>query len=463
MDSIAFRPGMNNEDFRKLLQHPRVAPAAVTEGQNEREEETNDHAGAEHEQRVPRTNKALEEINAKYVDRAELRRKGLDDLGEDPVEVKGLDFALVAKARAERARVALAATGQDAKDQRYCDAMRAGHASDSSRASPSGRSNQGRHLARAIEAALLEMTKAAPSHLGASLASTSYVYVTELDRYEVPVIRKRALKGMAETSSEEADRAAAARRPLPKAVIGEICAIMRYCGESKGGKWRNGVNGVNGENEENGASGADGGMGGATADEGQESPSDGALAGTIGKPHVVPLQTINEDDDNIGDSDEDDIFGDAGTDYVPTAKKEPDASAAKPSTYFSESTVPSIAGGGNMSEDEDDGKNTGVGIADEGRRGGPFRAKRMAVQSDGYDECYPDYDGVDVASDVDEEPEEQTPAVMTKKARKMADKKEQARLEGELSSIQKIFEDKAWKGLGDKPPQNAMPKKKRRI
>ena len=441
---------MDNEGFRRLLlEQRRVAAATGKHGAHGGEK--NDQEGAEEdqqqqEQHVPRTNKALEEINAKYVDRAELRRKGVEDLGEDPIEMKGLDFSLVAKARALQGGTSQGGTSRGGREQRQGDAVRPEKATDASRASPSGKSNRGRQLARAIEAALLEVTKEAPSLVRASLASTSYVYVTESDKYEVPVIRKRAWDGATEASAEEAGRAAAARGRLPKAVLGEICAIMRYCGGSKDGK---------------GVYGGAGKFGG-----GQDRPPDGALASASGKPQVGPLQTIQEQDGDNSGSDEEDIFGDAGTDYVPTAKKGPDASAAKPSTYFSESAaVPSTVGGVDVSEDGGRGNDTGDGIADEERRGGSLRAERVAMQSDGYDECYPGYDGgVDMASDVDEEPEEQAPVVMTKRARKVANRKEQLRLEGEMNSIQKVFEQKSWKGLGE-PPQNAaaVPKKKRRI
>ena len=450
--AVAFVSDMDNEGFRKLLlQQSRAAPAAVTGTQHERGDEKNHQDGAIQEQHVPRTKKMLDEINARYVDRAELRRKGVEELGEDLLGIKGLDLSLVAKARAERAQAFKAVTSQGLDDQRQGDTSIPEKSMDVSRASASGRCNQGRHLARAIEAALLEVTKEAPAHLGASLASTSYVYVTESDKYEVPVIRKRASNGMAETTSEEADRAAAARRRLPKAVIGEICSIMRYCGENTGGKKVNGANGV------------DGGMGGANVEDGEERLPDGALASAIAKPRVPPLQTLHGDE-KTSSSDEEDIFGDAGTDYVPTANKEPDVSVAKSSTYFSESAAVALMAGGKVSEDENREEVSGHGTADEEKRGGSLRAKRIAMQSDGYDECYPGYDsGVEMASDVDDEPEEQAPAVMTKKAKKMAKKKEQARLEGEMNSIQKIFEAKSWKGFEDKPPQNAVPKKKRRI
>lgn len=451
---------MDNEGFRRLLLEERRVVSATGKQRDQKNDQKNDQGGGaeQQERHAPRTNKALEEINAKYVDRAELRRKGVEDLGEDPVEMKGLDFSLIAKARAERALQAR--TSQGVGHQRQGDCSRSERSADalpSARASPSGRSNQGRQLAQAIEAALLEVTKEAQSQLRASLASTSYVYVAESDKYEVPVIRKRALNGVMEVSPEEAGRAAAGRRRLPEAVMGEICAIMRYCGGSKGGKRVSGGTG--------------------TIEDGRERRPDGALSSAGGKPQVAPLQTMHEEDgdrggksgDNSG-SDEEDIFGDAGTDYVPEAKKKPDVSAAKPSTYFSESAaVPSPAGRDDIDEDMGRGTNAEDGIAGEEKRSGSLRAERMVMQSDGYDECYPGYDGgVDVASDVDEEPEEQAPVVMTKKARKIANRKEQARLEDEMNSIQKVFEQKSWTGFEDnregrQPPKNAVPKKKRRI
>lgn len=442
---------MNNEDFRKLLQHPRPVVAHATE----KKDDTT--GGDEHERiadgsSLPRTNKTLEEINAKYVDRAELRRKGVEDLGEELFEMKGLDFSLLAKARAERAQERNAAAARHKTEQAQntiythengLGPSTSGNALHSPRETPVvGRNNQGRQLARAIEAALLEVTKETPSNMKATLASMSYIYVTEEVKYEVPVVRKRALttKSEAGTSAEAEERSAAARSPLPKTVLDEICTIMRYCGDMPVSERKNRrMADVIHPNE----------------------------AGTSVCPSspVAAVQT-NAGAEKNEESDEEDIFGDAGTDYVATAKKEPDAAAAKPATYFSSPAVVPTADvvyGDEVPDDRDDNE-----IGDKMMHGGPRIAERRMAESDGYDECYPDFcGGADMASDVDEEPEEQEPAAMSKKARKIASKKEQARLDSEFSSIQKIFEDKGYTHFADKAPLdkqiNAVPKKKRRI
>jgi len=168
---------MDNEDFRKLLDKPRVVqePPRVSELEQDQRREakaTEDNDGK------PRAKpNRLDEIHAKYVDRAELRRKGVEDLGEDPLEMKGLDFGLLAKARAEKgqARGRGGGKGQGADSdsdsrgemgeedaanhERYALGKTTTTTTTSTSMTASGAGKQGRQLARAIEAALLEVTK----------------------------------------------------------------------------------------------------------------------------------------------------------------------------------------------------------------------------------------------------------------------------------------------------------------
>ena len=457
---------MNNEDFRKLLDKPRVVqePPRVSQPEQDQRREakaTEDNDGK------PRATNRLGEIHAKYVDRAELRRKGVEDLGEDPLEMKGLDFGLLAKARAEKgqARGRGAGKGQgadsDADADTDADADSGGEMGEEDAANharyalgktattattASGAGKQGRRLARAIEAALLEVTKDGKvSSRKASVASTSYVY-RQADAYEIPVIRKRG--GLGRDGEDEGDVESGAeraeRKPLPNAVVNEICTIMRYCGG--------------------------GGIGGR-----KKKPVD---------EEVAAQDTVDEDMNtgmgpNVSDArqqqqeqeDSDDIFGDAGTDYVATATKEEGTGGTagasmpngKPATYFSGTATDARATDGDQREEA---ALPPVSASGPGDVVVPTEVQRRMMQSsnDYYDDYY---GGVDGASDVEEEPEEdKAPAALSKKARKLASKKEQRRLDREMDGIQKIFDDKGLKHFDEAPQEKkqiAGPKKKRRI
>lgn len=431
---------MQNEDFRKLLGQRRVAQ----EPQKAPVKDTNTGLLEKQAKDKPRQypNKALEEINAKYVDRAEIRRKGVEGLGEDHLEMKGLDFALL---RAERERkaslVGAVGKGQSAEaqltDRRVVSERRAGPPS------AKATNNHGRRLAQAIEAALLEVTKEKSGNRRASLASTSYMYDVD-GLNDIPVIRKKgsAVEAM---DAAEAEADMAERRPLPKAVVDEICTIMRYCVGSSKSEAKGRVTSA------------------AAAGDQQWAKVENELLGNSGGGGVH--------DDEENEESEDDIFGDAGTDYVATATKEADERVLKaknPTTYFGTGIgLGSSDQDENEDENEDENKETkaatgAVGVAPDGDVMLRAMARRRQIQTEDYD-YYGTYD--DVASDVDEDSEEKAPAVVTKKARKIANKKEQARLDREMDSIQRIFDDKGLRHFSEKggKPTHAAPKKKRRI
>jgi hypothetical protein len=472
---------MNNEDFRKLLQQPRAVKAEPEAQRTKEDKETttnkNDRNG---EQTRSWTDKTLEDFNAKYVDRAELRRKGVEDLGEDPLAMKGLDFSVLAKARAEQQQKLLAAKEARAEsvaarsvadgvvfNREVFGAAGPSHAADKSAIAQ--KSIHGRRVAQAIEAALVEVTKDKLSNHQVSFELTSYVYKWGDDKYEIPVIRRKALStgktGARETHLDTAD---VRRRPLPNSLVDEVCAIMRYCS----GTVR-------------------------TEGRGKTPGARSMLSLPVAPPHadrddkerkgeIDPSTTIRNDMVE-GLEDDEDIFGDAGTDYVPTATNGPDA-AKKPASYFAGSAAaPGTAAKVEGCHYEQDKGTVGVGVGGIGSRGrddddgidpvaaslfeqrATSKVDRRQMDADGYEECYPDYfdGGMDVASDVDEEPEEEAPALMTKKARKTANKKEQLRLDSEMASIQKIFDDKGYKHFTNEPVEKPLmhkaPKKKRRI
>lgn len=459
---------MDNEDFRKLLDKPRVVqePPRVSELEQDQRREakaTEDNDGK------PRAKpNRLDEIHAKYVDRAELRRKGVEDLGEDPLEMKGLDFGLLAKARAEKgqARGRGGGKGQGADSdsdsrgemgeedaanhERYALGKTTTTTTTSTSMTASGAGKQGRQLARAIEAALLEVTKdGKSSSRKASVGSTSYVY-RQADAYEIPVIRKRG--GLVRDGEEEGNVESAAeraeRKPLPNAVVNEICTIMRYCGG--GGRKKKPADEQVAAHD--------------TVDEDRNTGMGPNVSG-------ARRQQQQEQRGQQEQEDSDDIFGDAGTDYVATATKEEGTGGTagasmpnkKPATYFSGTAIDARATDGDQREET---ALPPVSASAPGDVVVPTEVQRRMMQSsnDYYDDYY---GGVDGASDVEEDPEEdKAPAALSKKARKLANKKEQRRLDREMDGIQKIFDDKGLKHFDEAPQEKkqiAGPKKKRRI
>lgn len=396
--------GLTNEDFRRLLERSR--------GNNrhkvlEREEEMNtidvspgvSGRGSVFDRRPSEAAQVGDVEGAIYRDRAEERRRGMiieakDDNEEGPV-VKGLDYSLLAKAREERTKSMLE------QQQRNKPEDAPGPVVEEQTAKP--RAN----LAKSIELILKQIknkpgkSKERMSNLikGIRDGKMSYVYkMNDAEAYEMPTIKMKAGKSI-DVKSKNTDKNMTS---LPASLIDEISNIMQY-----------------------------------TLHGGSAPREASKLAST----DVTPSVTAHEKDKE--DSEEEDIFGDAGTDYVPEKVVHKAEDSKNKASYF-EWNEPKVTDDLIPHDTVDVVKAVQEKIMKKDKR------TKLQEQIDGYDECYPGYvDSGALLDDSDDEgkpgADDETKVKISKKQELRRDQaKEKAKIEHELSSIKKIFDEKGY-------------------
>lgn len=391
--------GLSNEDFRRLLETPRVSHVENKKDiyvRNDhmsriltRDGDTNRKQGADSREEA--------DEGSLYRDRAEERRRGMAEDGieyeEEPI-VKGLDYSLLAKAREERAKAKLDKQEQQQQQQPAPSTVR--------QHKPKSRSS----IAKSIDVVLMQMadkSKSAKERLTNQTSSIplrqgriSYVYKMDSnDKYEIPTIKMKA-----STNRESEDQKALTS--LSHSLLEEISNIMQYT--VRGGS------------------------------EGTTKPS------SRGKVSVE--DTLMKNNNSIDqDEEEEDIFGDAGTDYVPekVVDHKTDNSINKVTSLFEDKNALENA-------------HEGVHVYDVSQEHMITKKKlaKIQEQTDGYDECYPGYfDSGAMLDDSDEDgkalaDDEEKEKISKKQGMRREQAKEKAKLEHKLTSIQKIFDEKGY-------------------
>ena len=428
--------GLSNEDFRRLLETPRVSHVENKKDAHVRNDRmsqipargcnTNRKQGADSREEV--------EEGSLYRDRAEERRRGMAEDGieyeEDPI-VKGLDYSLLAKAREERAKAKMEKQQQQQQQTPLPSTVRH-HEPNLTLKSRSS-------IAKSIDMVLMQIAdkrKSANERLNNQTSSIplrqgriSYVYKMDSnDKYEIPTIKMKA-----STNRESEDQKALTS--LSHSLLEEISNIMQYT--VRGGP------------------------------EGTTKPSSRSKV-SVADTLVKTNNSVNQDEEEE-EEEEEDIFGDAGTDYVPEkVVNKTDNSIQRVTSLF---------------EDKDTQEDAHKGVHVHGVSQEQMNTKKKLIakiqeQTDGYDECYPGYfDSGAMLDDSDEDgrapaDDEEKEKISKKQGMRREQAKEKAKLEHELTSIQKIFDEKGYqhddafqkKARGKQSRgEPAVLKKKRRI
>lgn len=436
--------GLTNEDFRQILHTSKRKVAARDEPRHESGHKGRSGKGSY--ERVRRSQVVEEEeglVEADpgsdaplYRDRAEERRRGMngpvDDAGygagavhevlgspdgddEQLHPIKGLDYELLTKARLLVAQKKANITGKDTQEAKN---------KPSTSTRPSFHQSS---LARSIVSALAAMDRS--SHHPVQMDNTSFIFsMHDMEKYEVPVVRTRAGRG----AQSEGTQNVSLIHSLPQKITSEVCNILQNTSVSR-----------------DGGTGLD-----ATRKESHE-------------PAVIGQQNVE------GREEEEDIFGDAGTDYVPERKTHAKAGNQSKRAYFS----------GSAQDSAHDTKPSSFSAAAEivatvsnaHERGKLTSIASASGANDGYDEFYPAYfdTGGDLEDSDDEGLErdyETKKDVELSRDKKKERIKEKAKLDHELTSIKKIFDEKGYehsaafqkKTMKDQS-LNAIMRKKRRI
>ena len=416
--------GLSNEDFRRLLETPAVVHVDGKVKNITRVPVKEDVARRQ-------STMETEEEDSTYRDRAEERRRGMPNDGLDTEEepfVKGLDYSLLEKARKEREMVK---KQKEKEDQQQKEKVHAAAPSEKKERTSKPFST----LAKNIEMVLMELAerkKPVEERMGThttafSHGRISYVYNTDGDdMYEIPKMKMRAA-----TNRHGSKNTKNAISSLPQSLLEEISNVMQYT--------------VHGSR-------------------------------SVQRPAAVqqrasPKATVeNKKEKEEEEEEEEDIFGDVGTDYVPE-KMVDKPEDKRVTSYFEHDT----------SHEADKNDRTDLDVArlvqEQIIKKDTLKNNVLQEQTDGYDECYPGYfDTGAMLDDSDEDgraDEEVKPKISKKQELKREQAKEKAKIEHELTNIQKIFDDKGYehtaafhkKGRtkhhsGDEP---VVGKKKRRI
>jgi hypothetical protein len=334
---------------------------------------------------------------------------GSPDGGDEHLHpIKGLDYELLNKTRLLVARKRSSITGEDTQGannkQSACDRPTFHQSS----------------LARSIVSALAAMNRS--SHHPVQLENNSFVFsMRGIEKFEVPVLRTSAGRG----AQSEGTRRESMTHSLPQSITREVCNILQNTSVS-----------LDVDNR---------------LDTERKETHESA---------VIAQESVD------GREEEEDIFGDAGTDYVPERKTVKIERQAK-STYFSgiandgerDTTPTNFSAAGLVASAHKRGKSTSIGPA--------------SIINDGYDECYPSYfdTGGDLEDSDDEgiqRHDEAKKDVELSRDKKRDRIKEKAKLDHELTSIQKMFDEKGYEHSAafqkkTKKDNTATMRKKRRI
>ena len=426
--------GLTNDDFRQILYTSKRQGSARPEPENESGHQM--RSGQASFERVRKKSQVVEGktlIEADpgggaplYRDRAEERRRGMhgpvDDAGpgqevlgspdggdEHLHRIKGLDYELLNKARLlvahKRSNIAGEDTQGDNNKQSACDRPTFHQSS----------------LARSIVSALAAMDRS--SHHPVQVENTSFVFsMRGIEKFEVPVLRTSAGRD----APSEGTWRESVTHSLPQSITREVCNILQNT------SIRLDVdNRLDTERKETHES--------------------------------VVIAQENVD----GREEEEDIFGDAGTDYVPERKTAKIESQAK-STYFS-----GIVNDGERDTTPSYYFSAAEIVASAHKRGKSTSNGPATIINDGYDECYPSY--FDTGGDLEDSDDEgiQRHGEAKKDVELSRDKKknrikEKAKLDHELTSIQKMFDEKGYEHSAafqkkTKKDNTATMRKKRRI
>eukprot|EP00890_Picochlorum_soloecismus_P001638 jgi/Picsp_1/2475/NSC_00708-R1_ik cytokine len=495
--------GLTNDDFRKLLatSHSHAAKNEnIKKKKRSKAEQEHRHSkfGPEsigHEEKGGSSKEGYV-----YRDRAEERRRGMvgiqaendanaphciipeRDLSAVSLEeskylggdiehthlVKGLDYALLSQARAEREKKNLRIEERNfTKEEEH--AMRPNISLDEHTYSRLEVPTSGK-IGQAVMTALQQLVHRDKNQRASKQVATKrtaflYSMKDEDSKFEIPTMRMRA----EEESPTETD--GAQNCGLPHHIIEEIARIMEY-------------------------------MMGTSKNKGYRKPIEQAAAsGLVAEDHGVVHQSEERNQVKPADDDED-IFADAGTDYAPEKRVTFEGKMVEPTPsgkgarYFDTEDLlcqkqPSEIPQGTRVLDIDLGNVTAAREELLKRQEKEARIKRLASlhggENDGYEECYPGFVGSagmledSDGDDDDLEHEKGKNGVHKKSQNAQEDAKEKAKLESQLHNIQKIFEEKGYEhttafaksevattesGAKDNPPSGDMVqamKKKRRI
>ncbi|WPT18327.1 Protein Red [Picochlorum sp. SENEW3] len=427
--------GLTNADFRKLLDTPRV------NGSGNRQIKEKSKPVKRRGKAVHRQGTQEEEVTeptdvSTYRDRAEERRRGVIDGGTSHLSdrdvatlsieeskyfggdeehthlVRGLDYALLSKVRAEREQRQREERRIKIEDELMKQVPPMPRKSTWEESVSHGHSA----LGRAILQALGQITR----DRGGSTVDTflprrtGFAFsMSPTDKFEMPTVRMRALEDAPRTA------ACAENASLPKEVVDEIVSIMQYAQ----------VGGAKSRRKES--------------------------AMRVREPEQVQLEMApaQEQKEKVekDDDDDEDIFGDAGTDYVPEKRNEAKKSSGKAAgSYFSDTPQGEARTGDGTS---------GALVAEDAtgaNRGPPpeqwninrQRMSRRQLEIDGYEECYP-FEGGGIMDESDDEEgqvklEKEAPQPDKRKELMREQAREKAKLDQELNRIQKIFDDKGY-------------------
>lgn len=428
-DGPSSTAGLTNADFRKLLDTPRV-DGSGNRGINEKNEPSKRRGKA------VRPQGAREEVVAEpsevslYRDRAEERRRGVIDgstshlsdrdvatlsieeskyFGGDEEHthlVRGLDYALLSKVRAEREQ----RQREEEKERRRSEDAVMKTDPTVARKDVSGHSAVGRSVLQALGQISREVVGSTVETFLPRRTGFSYL-MSSTDKFEIPTVRMRALEHAPRTP------AYAENTLLPKEVVDEIVSIMQY---AKVGGRKSRI---------------------------KEPATRAAKQEHIqldGAPEEEEKETRGQQKDNEEDED---IFGDAGTDYVPEKREE----GKKPSSKAVGSYFLDTPHGGARAGDRIDGApveekspTTGELLSEEWKIHRQGRMPRRQQEIDGYEECYP-FEGGGIMDESDDEEGQVKPGKEAPQPDKRKESmREKAKLDQELSRIQKIFDDKGY-------------------
>lgn len=495
--------GLTNDDFRKFL-----ATSHTHAGQNERIKKKNRNKGEQehrHSKSGPESVSHEEEVGSTkqgyvYRDRAEERRRGMVEIeAEDHLHafhstipdrdlsavsleeskylggdlehthlVKGLDYALLSQARAERGKKKMGIGEKNViKEEKL--AVRQTVARDEHtdrRLDGPARSKIG----QAVISALKQLVHRGQynHHTSKKIATkrTGFLYTMkdEDSKFEIPIMRMRAEEDCS-TATDGAQNCG-----LPPHIVQEISRIMEYTM-------------------------------GASKDIPRRKPIEQtAGSGLISQDHADLHQPDKSNQTKPADED-DDIFADAGTDYVPERKSKSEGKVDVPKSgkgtrYFD---VEDVVHRKRSSESPQGIRVLGIDLGNVAAARDDLlkkeeeeeRIRRLASlhagENDGYDECYPGFVGsAGMLEDSDDgedalEPDKGDNGVQKRKQNAHESVKEKAKLESQLHNIKKIFEEKGYEhttafaksevtttksgGRGNLPNGDLMQamKKKRRI
>ena len=456
--------GLTNDDFRKFL-----ATSQSHAGLNERKKHKNRNKGElehRHGKFGPESvGHEEKDGSAKqgyvYRDRAEERRRGMVGIeGEDDLHashstdrdlsavsleeskylggdlehthlVKGLDYALLSQARAEREKKKLGLVEGEKVIKEENLALQQTFTRDEHTDRGLAGLARGK-IGQAVITALKHLVHVGENNQNISkkitMKRTGFVYnMKDQDsKFEIPIMRMRA----EEDCPTETD--GAQNCGLPPHIVQEIARIIEYT------------------------------MGPLKNIPRRKSIEQTAASGLIAHDHGVLHQPDKSNQTKPADED-DDIFADAGTDYVPERKAKSEGKMDEPKSgkgarYFDvedrvhHNRSSEISQGirvlgidlGNVAAAKDDLSK--LKEEEERRR---RLASLHAGENDGYEECYPGFVGsAGMLEDSDDgegdlEPDKDDNGVR-KKRQNVQENVKEAKLESQLHNIQKIFEEKGY-------------------